>query len=68
MEEVAFETDQEGREMNDFDGWGWGGEGGCSRQEDSQGCRSSASGVRAQSPVGGSSEGERTPWTGAWAK
>ena len=31
MEEVAFETDQEGWEMNDFDRRGWGGEGGCSR-------------------------------------
>lgn len=54
--------------MNDFDGWGWGGEGGCSRQEERQGCRISASGVRAQSPVGRSWEGERTPWKGAWAK
>ena len=47
---------------------GGGGAGGCSRQEERQGCRSSASGVRAQSPVGRSWEGERTPWKGAWAK
>ena len=24
VEEVAFETDREGREVNDFDRWGWG--------------------------------------------
>lgn len=37
VEEVAFETDLEGPEVNDFDRWGWGQEGGCCRRGDGQG-------------------------------